>query len=92
MAYDLEKKGTLQVVLERFEKKRLPRVMKIKQQVDDGQVLITDDLDFLAEVLKDTQQYAHFVTEHDEYKQLFSKVTHLYHEITTKALENEKSF
>jgi len=91
MTYSLEKEGVLQVVMERFEKKRLPRIMQIKELVDNGELLPSGDIDFLEEVLKDTQEYAHFVSEHDEYKKLYSKITHLYHEITEKALNNEQS-
>ncbi|MBF0266821.1 MAG: hypothetical protein HQL46_16280 [Gammaproteobacteria bacterium] len=89
MSYSLEKEGVLQAVMERFEKSRLPRVMKIKQQVDEGHVLASSDIEFLDEVLKDTQQYADFVSKHEEYRKLYANVTHLYNEITTKALKNE---
>ncbi|MCU7817669.1 MAG: hypothetical protein KZQ57_02050 [gamma proteobacterium symbiont of Lucinoma myriamae] len=89
MAYPLENKGVLTVVLERFEKHRLPRVMHIKELVDNGGTLNQSDINFLSQVLHDTQQYAHFVSTHDEYQNLFSEVTSLYDQITRNALDNE---
>ena len=89
MAYPLEIKGVLTVVLERFEKHRLPRIMHIKESVDNGGTLNQSDINFLSQVFHDTQQYAHFVSTHDEYQNLFSEVTSLYDQITRNALNNE---
>ena len=89
MAYPLENKGVLATVMERFEKQRLPRIMDIKGSVDDGNTLNQSEIRFLGEVFKDTKQYAHFVSTHHEFNHLFSQVTSLYDEITTKALSNE---
>jgi hypothetical protein len=89
MYYSLEKKGVLEVVMERFEKQRLPRILDIKKMVDRGEVLCNLDIEFLEEVCHDTQQYKHFVDEHPEFQQLYSTVAHLYDEIAKKALENE---
>ena len=89
MAYPLENKGVLTVVLERFEKHRLPRIMDIKELVDNGGTLNQSDINFLSQVFHDTQQYAHFVSTHDEYQNLFSEVTSLYDQITRNALNNE---
>ncbi len=86
----LEQEGILTVVLERFEKHRLPRVLDIKKIIDEGGTLSNSDIEFLDEVLSDTKQYAGFVEKHPDFKDLFARVAHLYHEITKKALENEK--
>ena len=89
MAFPLEKNGVLTVVMERFEKHRLPRILHIKDLVDNGGTLKQSDINFLSKVLHDTQQYAEFVSTHDEYQKLFSNVTSLYDEITRNALNNE---
>ena len=89
MAYSLENKGILTVVMERFEKHRLPRIMDIKSLVEDGNRLSDSDIKFLSIVLNDTKQYANFVSSHNEYQNLFSHVASLYDEITMKALNNE---
>jgi len=89
MAYPLENKGVLTVVLERFQKHRLPRIMRIKNLVDNGGTLNQSDINFLSKVFHDTQQYSYFVSTHQEYQTLFSDVTSLYDKITKNALNNE---
>jgi hypothetical protein len=90
MSLSLENQGVLTAVLERFEKQRLPRILDLKELVDQGGTLNEYEIDFLEAVLQDTQDYQPFVAEHAEYRDLFARTVHLYHEITTKALENEK--
>ena len=89
MAHPLENKGVLTVALERFQKFHLPRIMDIKDLVDNGGKLGQSEINFLSEVFDDTRQYAHFVSSHKEFQSMFSHVTSLYDEITTKALRNE---
>lgn len=90
MFLSLENKGVLATVLERFEKHRLPRIIDIKKMVNQGNVLSEYDIIFLEEVLLDTKEYKPFVEEHAEYRELFARTVHLYNEITSKALENER--
>ena len=89
MYYSLEQKGVLEVVMQRFEKQRLPRILDIKKMVDRGEVLCKLDIDFLEEVFRDTLKYKHFVDEHPEFQKLYASVAHLYDEIAKKALDNE---
>ncbi|MCU7940697.1 MAG: hypothetical protein KZQ64_02515 [gamma proteobacterium symbiont of Bathyaustriella thionipta] len=89
MAYPLENEGVLTVVMERFQKQRLPRIMHIKDLVDNGGTLNQSDINFLSKVLSDTRQYVDFVSKHQEYQNLFAQVTSLYDTITRKALNNE---
>lgn len=89
MYYALKQEGVLEVLMERFEKQRLPRILDIKKMVDRGEVLFKLDIIFLEEVFHDTQQYKQFVDEHPEFQKLYACVAHLYDEIAKKALENE---
>jgi len=91
MGYPLENEGVLSVVMERFEKRRLPRIMDIKEMVDNGGKLSKSDIMFLGKVFYDTKQYAHYASTHEEFKSLFCKVTSLYDEISKKALDNESA-
>ena len=91
MYYSLERKGVLEVVMDRFEKQRLPRILDIKKMVDRGELLSVLDIEFLEEVCSDTQQYKHFVDGHPEFQKLYARVAHLYDEIATKALNNENN-
>ena len=86
----LEDKGVLAVVMERFEKQRLPRILDIKKMVDNGEKLSNLDIEFLEEVFKATLQYKRFVDSHPEFQSLFTKVAHLYNEIASEALANEQ--
>jgi hypothetical protein len=91
MSYSLEDPGVLSVVMERFQKQRLPRILDIKELVEKGQTLNDNDIAFLEEVFEDTRQYQGFVNQHPEFQALYARVVHLYEQITERALENEKA-
>jgi len=79
------------VLLERFDKQRLPIIKKLKIKVDNGELL--DDLEilFLEEVFKDAHDLLPKVQKHPEFERIFSQAIHLYHEITDQALKNTKN-
>jgi len=85
-------KALIQVLLERMDKQRLPRLIDIREKLDQDQKLDSYDLEFLDEVLNDTRENQHYVKNaaDDDLKTLFMKVVNLYKEIMEKALENEK--
>lgn len=83
--------GISEVLIERFERDRLPRLLKIKEHVDNGRVLEETEIGFLQQVLQDAQKNQGLVDSLPECRDLFTQVIHLYHEITAKALENEGS-
>ncbi len=82
--------GIMEVLLERFEKQRLPRALALKEQVDKGKPLDEWDTAYLEEVLADAQQVKTLIDRHPEYQDLYTRGVHLYKEITDKALENAK--
>ena len=88
-----EDRGLTTVLLERFANTRLPRVLDIKQKVDSGEKLDTFDIDYLERIFKDSAEVQRMLElhPHPEFEDLVARVAHLYHEITAKALENEKS-
>ncbi|MGD8935720.1 MAG: hypothetical protein PVF07_04515 [Thiogranum sp.] len=83
--------GLITVLLERFEKQRLPRAQSLKEKVDRGELLDEFDLSFLEEVFADAHKIKPLVDRHPEYQELVSRAIRLYKEITAKAMENEKS-
>jgi hypothetical protein len=90
MNSEQNREGVLEALLERFERQRLPRILALKQQVDEGGKLRAGDVDFLSDVLADAQQNARLISELPQCKDLYARVVHLYHEITEKALANEQ--
>ena len=83
--------GLIAVLLERFEKQRLPRAQSIKEKVDRGELLDEYDFAFLEEVFADASRIKPLVDRHPEYQDLVARAMHLYKEITDRAMENEKS-
>ena len=90
MTHSQTQEGIFEVLVERFEKQRLPRLLEIKDSLDRGGKLSTMDTIFLDEVIRDALHNKHIVDEIPECQALFSRVVHLYNTITDKALENEE--
>ena len=83
--------GLLEVLLERLEKQRLPRLLEIKAKVDAGNALEDFDLDFLERSMMDAKKAIPMIDRHPQYQSLAAKVMDLYKTISDKALEIEKN-
>lgn len=83
--------GIIQVLAERLENQRLPRVMSIKEKVDNGERLGEFDIQFLKEVFEDAQRVHSLIDRHPEWQSIAANMVHLYKEITAKAIENENA-
>ena len=86
-----EEEGVLLALLKGFENHRLPRTLHLKDKVDAGEVLTEDELEFLEDLLKDTENIVPMIDRHPQYQDTMTHVVHLYHHISAKALENEKA-
>lgn len=83
--------GTMQAMVEEFEKHRLPILLKIKDKVDRGQRINQGELEFLEQVIEDAGRTMHLMVSYPELHEFCQHVVHFYQEITAKALENEKN-
>ena len=82
--------GIIFALIERYEKYRLPRILSIKDRLDEGEKLDHFDMEFMEEVISDAIQNKHLIDKHPEWQEFCANVVSLYEEIAEKALENEK--
>ena len=82
--------ATLQALLDRLTKTRLPRMQEIKKRVDGGECLTDTDIAFLKEALEDSRRSQQVVARNPEYHTLGVQIVQLYDEIVSKAVQNEK--
>ena len=82
--------GTLQAMLDRLVKVRLPRTLDIKHRVDAGERLTDFDIAFLKDVLEDANDAAQYVNDRPEFRTLASELVQHYEDIVHKAVENEQ--
>ena len=83
--------GIIQSLLMEFETHRLPRLLRLKDSVDHDEPLTDTDIAFLDSVIHDAHRTMPLAVSDPELHEFCMHVVHLYHEITTKALENEKA-
>jgi len=90
MSTDPHDMGTLQALLDRLGKVRLPRTLHIKERVDAGERLSDFDIAFLKDVLEDANDAQHYVSGRPEFRTLASELVQHYEDIVRKAVENER--
>lgn len=82
--------GVIQALLERLNERRLSRLLALKKHVDGGEKLGDEDLSFLRQVYQDWEQAKPYIDRQPKYQDLAARMVHLYGQIMSKALENEK--
>jgi hypothetical protein len=82
--------GTIQALLERLMKFRLPRALALKKRIDGGEHMTDADMAFLKNALEDAHNGLRFVARNPEFQELGSQIVRLYDDIIRKATENER--
>ena len=82
--------GLIEVLLERLEKQRLPRLLSMKDKVDEGSSLDELELDFLENAIADARKVIPLIDRHPEHQVFATQVMELYKNIIDKAMQNEK--
>jgi len=89
MSNEISDTGLIEVLLERLEKQRLPRLLDIEKKLDAGESLFDEDLDFLENSIVDARKAIPLIDRHPEYQALAAQVMELYKTISEKALQSE---
>jgi hypothetical protein len=82
--------GMIQLFLLRLNQERLPRALKLYEEVEKGRCLSEYDLRFMKTVLEDAGTIRQLAAKYPEYRGLVDKVSVLYAQINQKALENQQ--
>ncbi len=82
--------GVILVLLESFEKQRLPRIIDIQLKLEYGDIINEFELEYLSEALHDARMLLPYLDRHPEYRALVAKIIHYYKVVIDEALANER--
>jgi hypothetical protein len=82
--------GLIKVLVKRFEKHHLDRVLEIHRSVASGERLTDYEHELLENLCREAMQSKRFVDRCPEYQPLFARVSRLCRNIAAQALENEE--
>ena len=91
MSEDSQDTGLITVLLQRFESQNLPRLLALKDKVDQGVSLDDLEIRFLKEVFSNFEQIKPLLARHPEFEPLATKAMNLYIEIADAAVNNEQT-
>jgi hypothetical protein len=83
--------GIIHVLLDRLNTLRMPRVLKLKEQVDRGEPLSSLDLEFLKRALSEGGEARRLAMRRPEYKPIVDQMAQLYNDVLTKGAQNERN-
>ena len=83
-------KGVIFVLLDRFNKQRLPRALEFKIIVDSGEPLNKSDQLYIKNVMAEARKIEQIVERNPEYRELYDEAVKLWKEIIDKDKENQK--
>jgi hypothetical protein len=79
----------IQAMLSQLNTFCLPRALKLKEQVDGGELLSAYEVLFLKQALNEGSEARRLVAKHPQYQGIVDQMTALYAEIVRKGAQNE---
>ncbi|PAJ73035.1 hypothetical protein CJF42_17880 [Pseudoalteromonas sp. NBT06-2] len=76
------------VLLTRFDKQHLPILLRLKEKVDQGEILNDLELRHLEEIFNATYDILPKVDKRPKFHKIFAEAIHIGHQITEQALKN----
>lgn len=83
--------GIMQALFLEYERHRLPRLLRIKNRMDSGEVINDVDFDYLCKEINDLCIEKHLTVMYPELEAFCLQISHLCKELCDEALENEKT-
>ena len=90
MAPTSDEERVLRALLINFEKHRLPRVLYLKEKVDNGELLSDWEVAFLEKAIDEATGARASVDRHPGFQAVYAHAARRYDEITVQALRNEQ--
>jgi hypothetical protein len=84
-AVEVNDAGIFFTVFERFAKLHLPRVIQIQDRIEQGLELNEFEIEFLSEVLHDSNLLFPYIDRHPECQQWFANTVHYYNIVVDQA-------
>ena len=88
---ELDDEARLQVLIERFVKYRLPAIIEMRDEVENGGRLSDGEIELLDRMITRMHSFNRFVHEYPDYEDLVAKLIELYDEIVLRAVDNEQN-
>lgn len=81
--------GSITAVLNRLQTQVLPRILAIKERLDQGEKVSPEDIRYLKLGLSDAMHAKILFDHHLEFRDISARIVALYRDISAQALRNE---
>jgi len=82
--------GIIQSLVQEFEQHRLPKLFRIKDKLDRGEVISDVDFERLCKEIRDAGLAMHMTVHYPELQEFCLLMSHFYKELCDEALVNEQ--
>lgn len=82
--------GIIQSLVQEIEQHRLPRLFRIKDKLDRGEVINDVDFECLCKDIRDAGLAMHLTVNYPELQEFCLSMSHFYKELCDEALNNQQ--